>query len=851
MSTIALSEEAEAFFAAQPFDPDRFQREAVMRFERGESVVVTAPTGAGKTLVAEAAVHLTIKKGMRAFYTAPIKALSNQKYGDFASVYGPDQVGLLTGDNVINGDAPLVVMTTEVLRNMIYAESSALDRLGVVVLDEVHFLQDRYRGSVWEEIIIHLPREVPLVNLSATIANAAEFTDWVGSRRGPTGLVVESHRPVPLESLYLLNDRHREFRLELFPVFGRGGARPNPQVVKLLRRGRGRFRRFATPRRLEVAEALQRERLLPAIYFIFSRAGCDQAADMVAAARLGLTTDDERRVIRATAEAGTAHLAPADLDVLGYESWVGNLEHGVAAHHAGMVPAFKETVEELFAAGLISIVFATETLALGINMPARTVVLERLSKFTGESHEILKAGDYTQLTGRAGRRGIDVEGTAVVLHNNDLPFERVAAIAAEGSHPLVSSFQPTYNMAVNLVANYDQDRAEELLNASFAQFHVTQRRVALETSLDERETELDEYLQAAACERGDLWDYLEAEGGRGHDHTSAMRDFVQRTHEGDVLQLSAAADDRWVLLARSWGASPRLLLLGTDGDSRRFAPEDLPPTLSIVGTIPLPQPVRSRDGAYQGKVARMLREWEPPSAVRPLAFADDVGGNPVGTCPRLAEHLSWVRRAEKVDRDVRRLRRRLGRSDETLVGRFRAVLAMLQQWGYTEGWALTEKGDQLRFVYNELDLLLTESVTDGLFADLDGPEVAALASMFTFEARAAGSDGGWPTKDTAVRGEALLELSYRLAAAERDHKLPQTRAPDAGFAVVAHAWAHGVELEDLFDDDDMAAGDFVRNCRQLLDLLRQLRDTFPSLAPAARRAIAGIDRGVVAAGGRW
>jgi ATP-dependent RNA helicase HelY len=851
VSTIGLSADAESFFEAQPFAPDRFQRDAVAAFERGESVVVTAPTGAGKTLVAEAAVHLTINRGKRAFYTAPIKALSNQKYGDFVAVYGPDRVGLLTGDNVINGEAPLVVMTTEVLRNMIYAESSALDRLGIVVLDEVHFLQDRYRGSVWEEIIIHLPRDIPLVNLSATVANATEFTDWVASRRGPTSLVVERHRPVPLESLYLLKDRHREFRLELFPVFGSGRERPNPQVVKLLRRGRGRFRRFASPRRLEVAETLQRERLLPAIYFIFSRAGCDQAADLVAAAGLGLTTDDERRTIRATAEAMTSHLAHADLDVLGYESWLGNLEQGVAAHHAGMVPAFKETVEELFAAGLIRIVFATETLALGINMPARTVVLERLSKFTGESHEILQAGDYTQLTGRAGRRGIDVEGTAVVLHSNDLPFERVAAIAAEGSHPLVSSFQPTYNMAVNLVANYDRERAEELLNASFAQFHAAQRRAALEESLHDREAELDEYLQAAACERGDLWNYLESTGGKGHDHVVAMRDFVQRTHEGDVLQLSAAADDRWVLVARSWGASPRLLMVGTDGETRRFAPEDLPPTLSIVGSLPLPQPVRSRDGAYQGGVARQLRAWEPSDAAESIDFADDVGSDPVATCPRLAEHLGWVRRAEKVDRDVRRLKRRLGRGDETLVGRFRAVLTLLQQWGYTRGWNLTEKGNRLRFVYNELDLLLTESVAEGLFADLDGPEVAALASMFTYQARAVGPEGGWPTAATAARGEALLDLSLRLAAAEHDHGLPETRTPDPGFAAVAHAWVLGVDLEELFDDDDMAAGDFVRNCRQLLDLLRQLRDTFPSLAPAARRAIAGTDRGVVAAGGRW
>jgi ATP-dependent RNA helicase HelY len=851
VSAIGLSARAEAFFGGHSFAPDGFQREAVAAFEQGESVVVTAPTGAGKTLVAEAAVHLTLAQGKRAFYTAPIKALSNQKYGDFVAIYGSDQVGLLTGDNVINGGAPLVVMTTEVLRNMIYAESRALDGLGVVVLDEVHFLQDRYRGSVWEEIIIHLPADVPLVNLSATVANAAEFTDWIRSRRGPTALIVESHRPVPLESLYLLKDRHREYRLELFPVFATGGARPNPQVVKLLRRGRGRFRRFASPRRLEVVETLQRERLLPAIYFIFSRAGCDQAADIVAAAGLGLTSAPERKVIRSTAEAGTAHLAPADLEVLGYESWLGNLEQGVAAHHAGMVPAFKETVEELFAAGLIRVVFATETLALGINMPARTVVLERLSKFTGESHEILQAGDYTQLTGRAGRRGIDVEGTAVVLHNNDLPFERVAAIAAEGSHPLISSFQPTYNMAVNLVANYEQARAEELLNASFAQFHAAQRRGALESSLRERETEFDEYLEAAACERGDLWAYLEAEGGTGRDHVAAMRDFVQRTHEGDVLQMSAAADDRWVLLARSWGANPRLLLLTTDGETRRFSAEDLPPTLSIVGTVLLPQPVRSRDGAYQAAAARVLREWEPSDAHRPMAFLDDAAADPVATCPRLAEHLSWIRRAEKVDRDVRRLRRRLSRSDETLVGRFRAVLALLEQWGYTKDWTLTGKGEHLRFVYNELDLLLAESVAEGLFADLDGPEVAALASMFTYQARATGPEGGWPTTDTAVRGEALIELSRRLASAEQDHNLPQTRSPDPGFAAVAHAWAHGAELEDLFDDDDMAAGDFVRNCRQLLDLLRQLRDTFPSLAPEARRAIAGIDRGVVAAGGRW
>ncbi len=467
-----------SFLESLPFVADPFQVEALRVVSSGASVVVTAPTGAGKTLVAQGAVHLALGAGKRAFYTAPIKALSNQKFGEFRELHGADEVGLLTGDNVINGDAPIVVMTTEVLRNMIYAESPALDDLGLVVLDEVHYLQDRYRGSVWEEVIIHLDRSVPIVALSATIANPEEFTGWVGARRGDTELIVEHHRPVPLESLYLVRDRHHRSST-LAPIFTEKG-KPNQEMTRLLRKGRGRYRRFATPRRTEVVEELLAEGLLPAIYFIFSRAGCDQAAETLAAANLHLTASDERTAIRNVVEERTAHIPSNDLGVLGYDSWREQLERGVAAHHAGMVPAFKETVEEVFAAGLVKVVFATDTLALGINMPARAVVLESLSRFTGEGHELLKAGDYTQLTGRAGRRGIDVRGSAVVLHSPYVPFERVADIAGAGSHPLQSSFQPTYNMAVNLVANYDRETALALLQASFASYRQQEHRRELE-----------------------------------------------------------------------------------------------------------------------------------------------------------------------------------------------------------------------------------------------------------------------------------------------------------------------------------------------------------------------------------
>lgn len=848
-SDALLSAAAEEFFAAQPFQPDDFQRQAVAAFEAGNSVVVTAPTGAGKTLVAEAAVHLTVGSSRRAFYTTPIKALSNQKFSDFRTVYGTDGVGLLTGDNVINGEAPLIVMTTEVLRNMIYSESEALDDLGLVVLDEVHYLQDRYRGSVWEEIIIHLPRGIPLVNLSATVANASEFTDWIEARRGPTRLIVEAHRPVPLTSMYLVKDRHREHRLALFPLFDANGRNANSQLVKLLRRGRGRFRRFVAPRRLETAETLQREGLLPAIYFIFSRKGCDQAATAVSTSGLHLTAPDERVEIRRRVAEATTHLSDADLGVLGFPTWAAQLEQGVAAHHAGMVPAFKETVEDLFAAGLVKLVFATETLALGINMPARAVVLERLSKFTGETHETLQPGDYTQLTGRAGRRGIDRSGTAVVLHDTRLPVERVAAIASVGSHPLRSSFQPSYNMAVNLIANYDRSRAEELLGASFAQFRIEHRRDEMARRVEERRDDLRRFRTRAECERGDIWAFLETEGGRASDHLAAMRDFVQRTRSGDVLQIGPEPEDRWAIMARGWGGSPRLLVISTRGEVKRLAPEDLPPTLAIVGTVELPEPVRTRDRAYRRAVVDRVKAWQPPPDEEPLRFTDSADGSPVATCPELAEHLAWARRAERVERELRRLESRGSAGDTPLVEQFRAVRKLLERWKYVRGWELTHRGDRLRFIYNELDLLLAEAIHRRVFAGLAPHDLAALASMFTYQPRAADPEGGWPSAATAEAGNRVFEIRKELNREELDLGLPETRVPEAGFAERAHAWTLGLDLEDLFEEE-AAAGDFVRNCRQLLDVLRQLRDGFPELREAAAEAIRSIDRGIVAAGGR-
>ena len=671
-----------AFFESLPFTADPYQVLAAEMVEMGRSVVVTAPTGAGKTLIAEAAIHLSLANRRRVFYTTPLKALSNQKFRDFGAIHGEDRVGLLTGDNTINHDAPVVVMTTEVLRNMIYAGSD-LSKVDTVVLDEVHYLQDRFRGAVWEEVIIHAPPHIRLVCLSATVSNAAEFTDWLRSRRGPTELVIEEVRPVRLERWWSVWDRF-EREVHLLPLYMEAsrGMQPNAAIPRLLARRGGRRRRFSTPKRTSVVEHLAFLDLLPAIYFLFSRAGCDDAADRVVSAGIRLTDDAERNEIRRRAEEGTRHLEWSDLRTLGHDRWLARLEQGVAAHHAGLVPAFKEVVEQLFCDGLIKVVFATETLALGINMPARTVVLDRLSRFTGESHEMLLPGEFTQLTGRAGRRGIDTVGHGVVLHSPYVPFDRMASIARLGSHPLRSSFRPTYNMLVNLVANYSRPRAERLLAASFAEFQ---------------------------------------------DRRGSNR--------------------------------PR-------GNGRRSRP----------------------------------------------------------------------RRS-------------------TLLQRYDRARRLLEQRGHIRDWSLEPGGEALRVVHSDLGLLLVEAIRIGILTDLRGPELVALVSAIAYEPRRdAAEPQGWPTEPLENAWSRLVELAEDLAATEQRHRLPVTRFPHPGFAWLAYAWALRVDLEDLLEEGSLAAGDFVRTTRTVLDLLRQVGDAARVLGDGGLEGTAGrarraIDRGIVTAGG--
>jgi ATP-dependent RNA helicase HelY len=903
------------FAAGLPFELDGFQHTACAALEDGHGVLVCAPTGAGKTVVGEFAVHLALAQGLRCFYTTPIKALSNQKYADLVARHGAAAVGLLTGDSSINGDAQVVVMTTEVLRNMIYAEGSragsrintgsrALEHLGYVVMDEVHYLADRFRGAVWEEVILQLPEHVALVSLSATVSNAEEFGDWLVTVRGDTTVVVDEHRPVPLWQHMMVGNR----LLDLFAGEDAAGElQVDPDLVRHTRDldrqsavwdrgpGRGRERgarpvgprvtRFRPPSRTTVIDRLDRDGLLPAITFVFSRAGCDAAVGQCVRSGLRLSTEDEAAEIRRTVERRTKDLPQADLAVLGYWEWREALERGIAAHHAGMLPAFKETVEELFVRGLVRAVFATETLALGINMPARTVVLERLVKFNGESHADLTPGEYTQLTGRAGRRGIDVEGHAVVLWQPGVDPEQVAGLASTRTYPLRSSFRPGYNMAVNLVGRLGTHAARELLEQSFGQFQADRSVVGTARRIERNREALEGYAGSMQCHLGDFAEYAalrrqvsEREKALSRQGIADRRDAAAASlrglRPGDVIAVPGGRRSGLAVVLDPGVDSdgdPRPLVLSEDRWAGRLSPSDFPTPVEPLGRMRLPKRVDHRAPRVRRDLASSLRNTgiQAPAAPRRRgrgAGADDaelatlrraLRAHPCHGCDEREAHARWAERHARLERDTEQLRQKVRATTHSLARAFDRIRALLDERGYLAGEEVTEHGDRLARLWGESDLLAAECLRHGVWDGLEPAELAAVVSALVYESRR--DTGPVPRVPSGAVSEALeatVRIWAELESDERRHRVDRTREPDLGFAWPVHRWARGETLSAVLtaaeqNGHELSAGDFVRWCRQVIDLLDQVAGVAGRSTPvgrAAALAVSAVRRGVVAVG---
>jgi ATP-dependent RNA helicase HelY len=800
------------------FDLDPFQIEACQSLEAGRSVLVAAPTGAGKTIVAEFAVHLALAQPRaKVFYTTPMKALSNQKFSELTAEHGADKIGLLTGDSNINSSARVVVMTTEVLRNMLYADSPLLRDLAYVVMDEVHYLADRFRGAVWEEVIIHLPQEVRMVSLSATVSNAEEFGDWLQAVRGDTDVIVSEERPVPLEQHVLVRSK----LLDLFEtstlVQGEGSdARVNPELTRLTgassradggyrnthtgRPGKGKrrdadrtFSRDGQPSgdrlfgdrmgRADIVKLLRSRNLLPAIFFVFSRVGCDAAVEQVARSGLRLTEAWERDEIRALVEERCRPIPDSDLAVLGYWGFLDGLERGLAAHHAGMLPIFKEIVEELFQRKLLKVVFATETLALGVNMPARTVVIEKLEKFNGEARVPLTPGEYTQLTGRAGRRGIDVEGHAVIQWTGGVDPRAVASLASRRTYPLHSSFRPTYNMAVNLIQQFGRTRTREILEQSFAQFQADRAVVDLARRVRKQEEALGGYADAMTCHLGDFREYS-----------------TLRRELADLERKNARAEGR------------------TAGEHERRGDRD----------------------RRQRQIADLRKRMKQ---------------HPCHACAEREAHARWAERWWRLKRDTDQLRSQISGRTGAVAQIFDRVTDVLLELGYVAGEGeleVTASGRVLMRIYGERDLLVSECLRRGLWDDLDPAGLAALASALVYEPRREGSDLDYRIPRGAFRAalEATETVWAELSALELAHRLPEGTAPSPGIALATQRWAQGAALDVVLRDAELAAGDFVRWMKQAVDLLDQISLVADgALGRRARQAIDGIRRGIVAYSG--
>ncbi|MEI6443743.1 MAG: RNA helicase [Nostocales cyanobacterium ELA583] len=869
-----------------PFELDQFQKEAIASLNADRSVVVCAPTGSGKTLIGEYAIYRALSRGKRVFYTTPLKALSNQKLRDFREKFGFDQVGLLTGDASIHRDAPILVMTTEIFRNMLYGTpigqvGISLTDVEAVVLDECHYMNDRQRGTVWEESIIYCPRAVQLVALSATVANSDQLTSWLNHVHGPTDLIYSDFRPVPLEFNFC-NPKG------LFPLLNETNTKINPRLVKKAKKGyweKGKAGRPEPPGIIYTLSQLQERDMLPAIYFIFSRRGCDKAVEEVG--DLWLVNNDESQILRQQIDDFLRRNPDA-----GRAGQVAPLYRGIAAHHAGILPAWKGLVEELFQQGLIKVVFATETLAAGINMPARTTVISTLSKRTDNGHRLLNASEFLQMAGRAGRRGMDLQGYVVTLQT---PFEgakEASYLATSSPDPLVSQFTPSYGMVLNLLQTHTIEKARELIERSFGQYmsnlhlqpdfaelaqvqaELSQIQAQL-AAIDENELMLYEKLRQRLKVERQIFKTLQEQAQEDRQAQLAMMlDFaisgtmlsLNDRNAMSPLPITAVLVDKavnagetsyFVCLGQNnrWYVATSADILDMYAEMPRVeVPEDLIPpselglkrgqtirgeetTIAIAQSIPNPEEFNHLPTEVREQLSRLT------------AVQEQLENHPIYKSGNIAKIFKNRARCVELEAEIEHLQSQVSLQSQRYWEEFLCLIEILQSFECLDNLVPTKLGEIAAAIRGENELWLGLVLSSGELDNIGPHNLAAVIAALVTESPRPDTKVDFnlsPEADTAwskvqpIR-RSVLKVQYRHGVA-----LPvglETRF--IGLISLVEQWALGVEWKALCEKTTLDEGDVVRILRRTLDLLSQIPHV-PNLPDMlrrnAQRAMQLIDR---------
>lgn len=861
-----------------PYQLDEFQQQAIAVLDANQSLVVSAPTGSGKTMVGEYAIYRALQHKRRVFYTTPLKALSNQKLRDFQQMFGVDAVGLLTGDLSINREAPILVMTTEIFRNILYGTltdvvNTSLKGVASVILDECHYMNDRQRGTVWEESIIYCPAEIQLIALSATIANAQELTDWMSWVHGPTQLIESDWRPVPLAHFFT-NTKG------LFPLLNQKQTALNPRLKAQAKNHHGhRYQRRAdSPDVVAVLQHLREREMLPAIYFIFSRKGCDRTVQSVT--HLNFLNPAESAEMQVEIE----NFRRQHPDVGRPEQFTA-IAQGIAAHHAGLLPQWKTWVEELFQAGLIKVVFATETLAAGINMPARTTVIASLSKRTDLGHRLLTASEFLQMAGRAGRRGMDDQGYVITLQT---PFEgakEAAYLATIGPDPLVSQFTPSYGMVLNLLQTHTLDESKGLINKSFGQYiarvqlspqkkaitdlqqELTQLRNKLGT-IDEEALRSYQKLQQRLKEERRLLKILDQQA----QETRASELAILLDHAGAGTILSFAQPKSEVPIAcvlveqiPSPGHFPYLACVGQNNHWYVISRSDVihldgqldHPECAQALTVPssLTKKGQSKQGdATSLQVAEQIPDstWQPAPEVahqqqRLQAVEAQMQQHPAHASRQdHSKFLRWQRRVQTLEKQLHDRETKFNRQFQHQWQAFIALVDILQQFQGLDDLRPTELGQITAAFRGENELWLGLAFHSQALNTLDPHVLAAVCAALVVDNTRTDI---WmkfrPSSTIQQAVKPLRPLRRQLIQKQHRYEVPFPVCLETEWVGLVEQWALGVNWHNLCDATSLDAGDLVRVLRRTLDLLSQIPyvpHLSPELQKNARRAQQLINR---------